>query len=186
MKCTGVIVILIACIAIQASGCARARPPVTSPAASSSDSDPLPSPSVPMSDPVPESVALTEDEVFARKSLEELNAERPLNDVFFDYDSATLRATDLSALQLNATWLNRWTSTSITIQGHCDSRGTAEYNLALGNSRAAAARNYLVSLGISTDRVSIVSKGKEQPFCWEDSHTCWQDNRRAHFIITAK
>ena len=70
------------------------------------------------------------------------------------------------------------------IEGHCDSRGTAEYNLALGEQRAKAVQDYLVSLGVAADRVQIVSKGKEQPFCSDENESCWQQNRRGHFMIT--
>jgi len=152
------------------------------------ETPPIPAPSQPP--PAPESsapaAALTEEEIFARKSLDELNAERPLGDVFFDFDRASLRQSDLNALQANAQWLSKWTSPRITIEGHCDSRGTAEYNLALGERRATAARSYLISLGVSADRVTTVSKGEEQPFCREENESCWQQNRRGHFIITAK
>ena len=78
------------------------------------------------------------------------------------------------------------TGTKVMIEGHCDSRGTAEYNLALGERRAAAVRGYLVNLGVPADRVTTVSKGKEQPFCAEENEGCWSQNRRGHFIITAK
>jgi peptidoglycan-associated lipoprotein len=119
-------------------------------------------------------------------TLEEINAKRPLEDVFFDYDKSVLRDEGRASLQKNAEWLKRWGSTRITVEGHCDSRGTAEYNLALGERRAGAARDYLISLGIAADRVLAVSKGKEQPFCREENETCWQQNRRGHFIVTAK
>src|SRR5262249_19791587 len=76
--------------------------------------------------------------------------------------------------------------TVIMIEGHCDSRGTNEYNLALGERRATATRDYLVSLGVPVARINIVSKGEEQPFCTEETEACWQQNRRGHFIITAK
>jgi len=82
--------------------------------------------------------------------------------------------------------MKRWTSTQITLEGHCDSRGSSEYNLALGNRRASAVREYLVNLGVPSNRVTLISKGKEQPFCSEDSESCWSQNRRGHFIITAK
>jgi hypothetical protein len=81
---------------------------------------------------------------------------------------------------------NGWTSTRITVEGHCDSRGTAEYNLALGERRASAVKDYLVSLGIAPDRIATVSKGEETPVCLEESEGCWQQNRRGHPIITAK
>lgn len=109
-----------------------------------------------------------------------------MDDVFFDYDQSTIRDEGRAALQKDADWLKRWTSTRISIEGHCDERGTTEYNLALGERRATAVRNYLVSLGVSTDRLTGVSKGKEQPFCRESNETCWQQNRRGHFIVTAK
>ena len=72
------------------------------------------------------------------------------------------------------------------VEGHADSRGTAEYNLALGERRASAVRDYLVNLGVGANRITVVSKGKESPFCTEENETCWQQNRRGHFVITAK
>jgi peptidoglycan-associated lipoprotein len=131
-------------------------------------------------------VALTEDEIFARKTLDELNREMPLADSFFDYDMSVLRDDGRAVLQKNAEFLRRWTTTRITVEGHCDSRGTAEYNLALGERRAASVRDYLVSLGIPANRITSISKGKEQPFCTQETEDCWQQNRRGHFIITAK
>jgi len=106
--------------------------------------------------------------------------------VFFDFDKSELRADGREALQKDAQWLQKWTSTKITVEGHCDERGTAEYNLALGQRRAAAVKDYLVSLGVDGDRITVVSKGKEDPFCTEHTESCWQRNRRGHFIITAK
>jgi peptidoglycan-associated lipoprotein len=129
---------------------------------------------------------LTEEEEFARWTLEQLNERKPLTDVFFLYDSADLSDTARAALQKNAEWLRRWVSTSITIEGHADSRGTNEYNLALAERRAASVRDYLASLGVPTSRMAIVSKGEEQPFCTEEAETCWSQNRRGHFIFTAK
>jgi peptidoglycan-associated lipoprotein len=108
---------------------------------------------------------LTEEQLFAKKTVEDLNRERPLADVFFDLDQSTLRNDARAALAKNAEFLNRWTSTRITIEGHADERGTPEYNLALGERRAAAVRDYLTSLGVAADRIAVVSKGKEAPFC---------------------
>ena len=82
--------------------------------------------------------------------------------------------------------MKRWPSTKVLVEGHCDSRGSAEYNLALGDRRSTAVRDYLVSLGVAGDRVQIVSKGKEQQVCSEENETCWQQNRRGHFLVTAK
>jgi peptidoglycan-associated lipoprotein len=129
---------------------------------------------------------MSEEEIFAGKSLDQLNAERPLADVYFDLDEAAIRNDARGPLQKNAEWMKRWSSTRVTVEGHADERGSSEYNLALGERRASSVREYLVSLGIGADRVSIVSKGKESPFCSESTEGCWQQNRRGHFIITAK
>jgi len=129
---------------------------------------------------------LSDDEIFAKKSLEQINAERPLADVFFDLDESTVRNEARPSLQKNAEWLKRWASTRITVEGHCDERGSGEYNLALGDRRANAVKAYLVSLGIGGDRIAVVTKGKEQPFCRENGESCWQQNRRGHFMVTAK
>ena len=119
-------------------------------------------------------------------SLDELNNSKPLDDVFFEYDKSDLSEQARASLQKNGTWLKRWTSTRITIEGHADSRGTNEYNLALGERRSTAVRDYLVTLGLPVARISIVSKGEEEPTCREEAESCWSQNRRAHFIITAK
>lgn len=145
---------------------------------------PPPPPPPPVAPPVPPTPS--EAELFARKSLAELNAERPLGDVFFDYDRADLSADARDMLLRNASWLNRWTSTSILIEGHADERGTSEYNLVLGERRAAAVRDYLVSLGVAASRLRVVSKGEEDPVCFEASESCWRQNRRGHSVITAK
>ena len=89
-------------------------------------------------------------------------------------------------VQKNGDYMKRWASTKVLVEGHADSRGTNEYNLALAERRAAAVRDYLVSLGIGAERVTVVSKGEEAPFCTEGNETCWQQNRRGHFIFTAK
>jgi peptidoglycan-associated lipoprotein len=129
---------------------------------------------------------LTEDQIFAAKSLDQLNAEKPLGEVFFDLDESSIRDDARPVLQRNADWMKRWTSTQVTVEGHCDSRGSAEYNLALGTRRATSVKDYLVNLGVPANRVTVVTKGKEQPVCTEENESCWQQNRRGHFIITAK
>jgi peptidoglycan-associated lipoprotein len=119
-------------------------------------------------------------------SLAELNASEPLGPVFFDYDQAEIRPDARLALQRNADWLRRWTSTRITVEGHCDERGTNEYNLSLGEERASAVRDYLVELGIEADRIATVSRGEESPFCTDSEESCWSQNRRGHFMVSAK
>ena len=119
-------------------------------------------------------------------TLEELNSTSPLDPVFFDYDMAEILPEAQTILQSNAGWMRMWPSTRIRVEGHCDERGTNEYNLALGDERATAVRDYLVSLGISDTRVDTVSRGEESPFC-EDSHEeCWSRNRRGHVVVTGK
>jgi peptidoglycan-associated lipoprotein len=129
---------------------------------------------------------LTEDELFQRKSLADLNAEKPLGDIGFDYDMSTIREDARPILQRNADYMRRWMSIKVTVEGHADARGTNEYNLALGERRASAVRDYLVSLGIAGDRILAVSKGEEEPLCMEMTEACFMMNRRGHFIITAK
>ena len=119
-------------------------------------------------------------------SLEELNSTSPLDPVFFDYDQSDISAATRTVLQRNADWLRKWPSTRITVDGHCDERGTNEYNLALGDRRAAAVRDYLVGLGIPGNRIATVSRGEESPFCTDSHEGCWSRNRRGHFSVTAK
>lgn len=175
------------CATLVAAGCARRAQPVTriGPPPPVVEAPPPSPPPPPEAAPAP-AAALTEEEIFARKTLEELNAERPLGDAFFDLDQSVIRENARAVLQKNAEWLLRWTSIRITIEGHCDERGTSEYNLALGERRANAAREYLTSLGVPHARILVVSKGEESPFCTESHEGCWQQNRRGHFIITAK
>jgi len=106
--------------------------------------------------------------------------------VFFAYDATDITDEAKAIMQKDVDWIKKWTTTKVMVEGHADSRGTNEYNLALGERRAEAVRNYMVSLGVPLDRMTIVSKGEEQPFCSEENEACWQQNRRGHFIVTAK
>ena len=106
--------------------------------------------------------------------------------MLFDYDSAVLRDDGRSVASRNADYLKRWPSVRVTVEGHADTRGTSEYNLALGERRAATIKDYIVSLGVPADRIAAVSKGKEQPVCTEETEACWQRNRRGFHIVTAK
>lgn len=173
------------------AGCNRripppAPPPPAPPPPAATPAPPPPPPPPPAPAPAPPPKPLTEDEIFQRKTLAELNAEMPLADVFFDYDMSTIREDQRPVLQRNADYLRRWTTTRVSIEGHADSRGTAEYNLSLGGRRAGAIRDYLVSLGIAPDRLLAVSKGEETPVCTEENEACFQRNRRGHFVFTAK
>src|SRR5262249_42704373 len=104
----------------------------------------------------------------------------------FDYDKYELRDDARSALATDAEWLKKYPSIQILIEGHCDDRGTNEYNLALGERRANSAKDYLVSLGIDGGRVKTVSNAEERPLCKEENESCWAKNRVAHLVITAK
>jgi peptidoglycan-associated lipoprotein len=161
-------------------------PPTPAPAPPPPATRPAPPPPPPPAAPTPAPAPPSEDEVFRNKTLDQLNAEKPLGDALFAYDSTEITGDARATIQKDVDWMKRWTSTKVMVEGHADSRGTNEYNLALGERRAAAVRDYMVSLGIPADRITIVSKGEEQPFCSEETEACWQQNRRGHFIVTAK
>jgi peptidoglycan-associated lipoprotein len=161
-------------------------PPPPEPPAAPAPPPPPPPVATPKPAPPPPPAPLSEDELFARKSLDQLNAEMPLGDVTFDYDQFTIRDDQRGILQKNADWMRRWATTRVSVEGHADARGTNEYNLALGDRRARAVVNYMASLGIAADRLVPVSKGEEAPACAELTEGCYERNRRGHFVITAK
>ncbi len=123
--------------------------------------------------PAPTAAAPTMQELF----------DKEVKDAFFDYDKADIRADAREALSQTAQFLRSYPQLKVVIEGHCDERGSTEYNLALGDRRAASAKQYLVSLGISADRMETVSYGKERPFCTASTEQCYQQNRRAHIIM---
>jgi peptidoglycan-associated lipoprotein len=182
--CAAVLIV----VALSAGACAKKKPvaPAPAPAPPPPAAKPATPPPPPPPPPAPAPAAPTEEELFRSKTLEQLNAEKPLADAFFALDSTDLSDAARTALQKDVEWMKRWGTTKVMVEGHADSRGTNEYNLALGERRADVVRDYVVTLGLPTDRVTIVSKGEEQPFCSEDTESCWQQNRRGHFIITAK
>ena len=143
-------------------------------------------PAQPVEEPTPVPQPTLEEDTIGGRSLDDLNRDSPLKPAFFGLDSAELDADGQAVVQQNAELLKRYSGWMITIEGHCDERGTAEYNLALGERRAVAVKTYLVSLGISPDRVRTVSYGKEFPFDPGHDEQAWAKNRRAHFVITAK
>jgi peptidoglycan-associated lipoprotein len=105
-----------------------------------------------------------------------------IKDVYFDYDKADVRGDQQSSVQADAQFLNQHASVNFTIEGHCDERGSTEYNLALGDQRASAVKSALTSAGISANRIKTISYGKEKPFCTESNEACWQQNRRGHLV----
>jgi peptidoglycan-associated lipoprotein len=105
-----------------------------------------------------------------------------VKDVYFDYDKSDLRGDQQSAVQQDAQFLGQHPDINFTVEGHCDSRGSTEYNLALGDQRASSVKAALVAAGVSANRVKTISYGKEKPFCMEENEACWQQNRRGHFV----
>ena len=178
------------CVLIAAASVAACHKNVPPPAPAPPPPAVTPAPPPPATPPPPPAPAPapprapSEEEIFARKSLDELT--REMTDVYFDLDRSEIRDDARAGLQKDAEWLKRWTSTQVIVEGHCDSRGSAQYNLGLGSRRASAVKDYLMSLGVPASRVTVVSKGKEQPFCTDETESCWQQNRRGHFIVTAK
>ncbi len=163
-----------------------ARPAPAPPGTSAADGTRTPSPPEPINEPVivpPEPVR--EDRI-SSASLDDLNRNSPLKPVFFELDSDAVSSSAQAVLDENAGVLKKYPTWAVTIEGHCDERGTAEYNLALGERRALAARAYLLSLGIPADRLRTVSYGKEFPFDPGHDEGAFSKNRRAHFVITAK
>ncbi|HUI84290.1 MAG TPA: peptidoglycan-associated lipoprotein Pal [Candidatus Binatia bacterium] len=122
--------------------------------------------------PPPPAPSQTEAQLFAQN----------VQDVFYEYDSYDISQQYQQVLQKDASFLQQHPNVRFTIEGHCDERGSTEYNLALGDNRANAAKQALISLGISADRIRTISYGKEKPFCTESNESCWQQNRRAHFV----
>jgi peptidoglycan-associated lipoprotein len=109
--------------------------------------------------------------------------EQNMRDAYYDLDKSDLRLDARAALTKDAEFLRSYPQVRVSIEGHCDERGSTEYNLGLGQRRAEAAKNYVISLGISADRMETISWGKERPFCAEHNEQCWQQNRRGHFVM---
>ena len=129
---------------------------------------------------------VAEDDDILSRSLDDLNRQSPLQPVFFGLDSAELDDAGRATASTNADIMRKYASWVVTIEGHTDERGTAEYNLALGERRAQAVRTYMLSLGIAPDRLRTISYGKEFPFDAGHDDAAWAKNRRAHFVITSK
>lgn len=181
-------------VAATVAGCSKKQPPVAvTPPPSTTTTvpatpDPVPPPP-PTPVPVPPPIVPDEPVVsdpLAGMTPDEINREAPLAPVFFGLDSDVVDADGQQVLQKNADVLKKYSTWAITIEGHSDERGTAEYNLALGERRAMAVKVYLVSLGIAADRIRTVSYGKEFPFDPGHDEAAWKNNRRGHFVVTGK
>ena len=156
--------------------------PVPPPAAPESTP---PAPAAPPAAPAPmPQVATPAPPVLPRVS--EFAANANLKDVYFEFDKYDIRPEAARILDANATWLKANPGNLVLIEGHCDERGTAEYNLALGERRAKSTMNYLVGQGVAASRVTVISYGKERPVCTEKTEACWAMNRRAHHLVKAQ
>jgi peptidoglycan-associated lipoprotein len=171
---------LVGCPKRPATTAASAPPPTGSPTPSAAAPSTTPAPSMTPSPAAPSTAAPTTP---PRPS--EFTATANLKDVFFDFDKYDIRPNDAKMLDTNAAWLKS-NNDLVLIEGHCDERGTNEYNLALGERRAKATMNYLVAQGVQASRITIISYGKERPTCTEHSEACWAQNRRAHFLVKAR
>jgi peptidoglycan-associated lipoprotein len=171
---------LVGCPKRPATTAASAPPPTGSPSPSAAAPSTAPSPSM-----TPSPVAPSTSPSTTPPAPSEFTANANLKDIFFDFDKYDIRPNDAKTLDTNATWLKS-NDNLVLIEGHCDERGTNEYNLALGERRAKATMNYLVAQGVQASRITIISYGKERPTCTEHSEACWAQNRRAHFLVKAR
>lgn len=175
---------------VLAGGCAKKNPPVARPVPpppASTEAGARPGePPTPVKEPLPVPPEPVPSDEIAGRDIESINKNSPFQPVFFALDSSDIDSLGQQALNTNAGILKKYGTWVITIEGHADERGTAEYNLALGERRAMAARTYLVSLGISADRLRTVSYGKEFPFDPGHDEAAWSKNRRAQFVLTSK
>jgi peptidoglycan-associated lipoprotein len=169
--------------------CGEKKPPVARPMPAPGNDPGANAPARPP-EPVPEPTGVppepTVEDPLKVSDIDKINQNSPFTPVFFALDSIEIDAVGQQTLNANAAILKKYPEWVITIEGHADERGTAEYNLALGTRRAAAARDYLVSIGIPADRLRTVSYGKEFPFDPLHTESAWSKNRRAHFVLTSK
>jgi peptidoglycan-associated lipoprotein len=158
------------------TGAAATTPGTVAAAQPSSPAAPAPAPASPApAAPAPGPTA--------RPDVKEFAAVADLKDIHFDFDKYDIRPGDAKTLDGNAGWLKSNPNHLVLIEGHCDERGTNEYNLALGERRAKSTMNYLVSQGVQASRITIISYGEERPVCSQKTEECWAQNRRAHFLV---
>lgn len=168
-------------------GCARKKPTTAprAPVQEVASTAPAPVPEPPAApEPAPESVDPLDGDLASVN--EYVRSQGLLDDVFYAYDSFDLTEEARQRLAANAQFFNRYPAFEAVIEGHCDERGTPEYNLALGERRASSARSYLTSLGVDGSRLRTITYGEERPVCSESDESCWSQNRRAHFLITGR
>ena len=189
-------IMLLLVLGVVAAGCAKrpattsvAAPPPSAPAPAAPPATPAPAPSTPApAAPVPSTPstpapAPAPAATTARPVPAEFATIPELRDIQFDFDKYDIRPDAARTLDTNAAWLKSNGNHLLLIEGHCDERGTNEYNLALGERRAKSAMNYLVSQGVQASRITIISYGEERPLCTEHTETCWAQNRRDHFLV---
>jgi peptidoglycan-associated lipoprotein len=180
MKHSAIILVLAASVAFMA--CGKKTPPPAPP-------PPPVAPEAPPPAPPPEPEVKPQIDEYARlkaMASDEIDRMGLLGDVYFEFDKSDIRETEQATLAKNAETLKKFDFLKVTVEGHCDERGTVEYNLALGERRARAAYDYLVSLGVPAERLRTVSYGKEVPVCMDSNEECWQKNRRAKFTVSGK
>ena len=194
-RCSHVAFSVLLVTAVALSGCAKrpattqAAAPAPTGAATSTAATPPPSavqPAQPSTAPTPSTGGTTTTPApssTARPTVQDFAATPDLADVFVDFDKYDIRPGDAKTLDSNANWLKSNPNHLVLIEGHCDERGTNEYNLALGERRAKSTMNYLVSQGVQANRITIISYGEERPQCTEHTESCWAKNRRAHFLV---
>jgi peptidoglycan-associated lipoprotein len=179
-----VLIVLALTTVVALTGCKKKMPPAPPPPPPAAPETPPPAPP-----PAPKAEVAPQVDEYARiraMGADEIDRLGLLADIHFDFDKSDIREGDRAVLSKNADVLKKYDFLRVTVEGHCDERGTVEYNLALGERRAKAAYDYLVTLGVPAERLKTVSYGKEVPLCQESNETCWQRNRRAKFTVTGK
>ncbi|MEM8932276.1 MAG: peptidoglycan-associated lipoprotein Pal [Acidobacteriota bacterium] len=177
------VLILLVTVLLVVTGCSKKEPDVAPPAVTEPTPPQQDVPEQPAPAPVADTTEKEQPKPLAQIE-EEARAAGLLGDVFFDFDKYDLRPSARERLAKNAEFMKQNRDLIFTVEGHCDERGTNEYNLALGQNRSDTAVGYLVSLGVPSSRFKTVSFGEERPFCTESDEACWQKNRRARFVIS--
>jgi peptidoglycan-associated lipoprotein len=184
------VLLAVVMVLVLVGACAKKQPPIAKPTppppGGSSSANKPPTPPTPVDEPRPVPPDPVAEDPIAGRDIGDINKNSPFQPVFFALDSSDVDGRGQQALNANAEILKKYPTWVVTIEGHADERGTAEYNLALGERRAMSARTYLVSLGIPADRLRTVSYGKEFPFDPGHDEAAWAQNRRAQFVLTSR